>query len=165
MQRKLYQAGYAGITIPAAYGGWGLSPAHESAFEAEATAYVLPDLGIAGAVTRAVCLNTVLAHGSEELKRRHVPPMLSGDALWVEFFSEPSAGSDLAGVTTTAVRQGDHWILNGSKIWSSGAYYADFGMCLARNGLGRPQAPGPDLVRRAYVGAGPDGEAAQRDHW
>jgi alkylation response protein AidB-like acyl-CoA dehydrogenase len=142
LQRKLYEAGYRGITIPVAYGGRGLSLAHELAFEEEAVGYVLPDLGIAGAVTRAVCLNTVLAHGSEDLKRRHIPPMLSGDALWVEFFSEPCAGSDLAGITTTAVRQGDHWVLEGSKIWSSGAYYADFGMCLARTDWDVPKHRG-----------------------
>jgi alkylation response protein AidB-like acyl-CoA dehydrogenase len=142
LQRRLFEAGFAGVTVPRDYGGRGLTPAHQRAFDEEAVGYVLPDLGIAGAVTRAVCLNTVLAHGSEEMKRRHVPPMLAGDALWVEFFSEPSAGSDLAGVTTTATRDGDRWILSGSKIWSSGAYYADYGMCLARTDWDVPKHRG-----------------------
>jgi alkylation response protein AidB-like acyl-CoA dehydrogenase len=141
-QRKLYDAGYTGITVPVEFGGRGLSEAHQWAFDEEAAGYALPDLGIAGAVTRAVCVNTILAHGSDDLKRRHVPPMLSGDALWVEFFSEPSAGSDLAGITTTAVRDGDHWVLDGSKIWSSGAYYADYGMCLARTDWDVPKHRG-----------------------
>jgi alkylation response protein AidB-like acyl-CoA dehydrogenase len=141
-QRTLYEAGYAGITVPVEYGGWGLSRAHQRAFDEEAAGYLLPDLGIAGAVTYAVCLNTVLAHGSGDLKRRLVAPMLSGDALWVEFLSEPSAGSDLAGVTTTAVRDGKHWVLDGSKIWSSGAYYADYGMCLARTDWDVPKHRG-----------------------
>jgi alkylation response protein AidB-like acyl-CoA dehydrogenase len=142
LQRKLHEGGYTGITVPVEYGGQGLTPEHERAFAEEAVGYVLPDLGIAGAVTRAVCVNTILAHGSEEMKRRLVPPMLSGDALWVEFFSEPSAGSDMAGITTTAVRDGDSWVLNGSKIWSSGAYYADYGMCLARTDWDVPKHRG-----------------------
>jgi alkylation response protein AidB-like acyl-CoA dehydrogenase len=142
LQRKVYEGGFIGITIDREYGGRGLSTEHQRAFDEEAVGYVLPDLGIAGAVTRAVCVNTILAHGSEEMKRRLVPPMLAGDALWVEFFSEPSAGSDMAGITTTATRDGDHWVLNGSKIWSSGAYYADYGMCLARTDWDVPKHRG-----------------------
>jgi alkylation response protein AidB-like acyl-CoA dehydrogenase len=132
IQRALYDAGFAGITWPTEFGGQGLSEAHQRAFDDEAGHFELPDLGIAGVVTRIVCANVMLAHGSEEFNRRHLPRIAAGDELWVEFFSEPSAGSDLAAVTTTAVRDGDHWILNGAKIWTSGAYYADFGMCLAR---------------------------------
>jgi alkylation response protein AidB-like acyl-CoA dehydrogenase len=142
LQRKLFDAGYMGITVPTEFGGQGLTGAHERAFQDEASGYVQPDLGIAGAVTRVVCANTMLAHASDEFNRRHLPPILSGDALWVEFFSEPSAGSDMAGITTTAARDGDNWILNGSKIWSSGAYYADYGMCLARTDWDVPKHRG-----------------------
>ncbi|MGE3329143.1 MAG: acyl-CoA dehydrogenase family protein, partial [Acidimicrobiia bacterium] len=116
--------------------------AHESAFEEEATGYQLPDLGISGIVTRIVCANVMLAHASAEFNRRHLPRIAAGDELWVEFFSEPSAGSDLAGITTTAVRDGDQWILNGAKVWTSGAYYADFGMCLARTDWDVPKHRG-----------------------
>ena len=79
-----------------------------------------------------VCAPTMLAHASPEFLARHIPKILAGEELWVQFFSEPGAGSDLAGITTRATNDGDEWILNGSKIWSSGAYYADYGMCLAR---------------------------------
>ena len=130
--RKLYEAGYAAIAWPVEYGGQGLTAEHEKVFDAEAARYVLADLGIAGVVTRIVCANVMLAHASEQFKRRHLPRIASGDELWVEFFSEPGAGSDLAAVATTAERDGDRWILNGSKVWTSGAYYADYGMCLAR---------------------------------
>jgi alkylation response protein AidB-like acyl-CoA dehydrogenase len=89
-----------------------------------------------------VCAQVILAHASEAFKRRHMPQVLAGKELWVQFFSEPGAGSDLAGVTTRAVRDGDQWVLNGSKIWSSGAVHADYGMCLARTNWDVPKHRG-----------------------
>jgi alkylation response protein AidB-like acyl-CoA dehydrogenase len=142
LQRKLYEGGYAGITWPTEYGGQGLTDAHERVFNEEARDYVLPDLGIAGGLTTGVCGPTMLRHASPEFLRRHIPRMLAGDELWVQFFSEPEAGSDLAGVRTRATRDGDRWILNGSKIWSSGALYADYGMCLARTNWDVPKHRG-----------------------
>lgn len=142
IQRRMYEGGYAGITWPAEYGGRGLTAAHERAFDEEAAAYLLPDLGIAGGTTFRVCGPTMLRHGSPDFLRRHVPRILAGEALWVQFFSEPEAGSDLAGIRTRATLDGEHWVLNGSKIWSSGAYYADYGMCLARTNWDVPKHRG-----------------------
>ena len=142
IQRKLFDGGYAGITWPAAYGGQGLTPAHERVFAEEARSFVLPDFGVAGGTTFGVCARTMLAHASPEFLGRHVPKILSGEELWVQFFSEPGAGSDLAGVITRATRDGDQWVLNGSKIWSSGAFYADYGMCLARTDWDVPKHRG-----------------------
>ncbi len=84
----------------------------------------------------------MLAHASPEFLANHIPRILSGDELWVQFFSEPEAGSDLAGIRSRATRDGERWILNGSKIWSSGAYYADYGMCLARTDWDVPKHRG-----------------------
>jgi len=142
VQRALYEAGYAGISWPAACGGQGLPQEYEDAFNAEARGYRLPDFGVAGATSFGVCAKTMLAHGSPAFLSRHIPRMLAGDELFVQFFSDPEAGSDLAGVRTQAVRDGDRWILNGSKIWSSGAYYADYGMCLARTNWDAPKHRG-----------------------
>ena len=142
LQRRLYEAGYAGITWPAEYGGQGLSQEYQDAFSAEARHFRLPDLGIVGGTTFGVCAPTMLAHGSPAFLRRHIPAVLAGDALIVQFFSDPEAGSDLAGVRTQAVREDGKWILNGSKIWSSGAYYADYGMCLARTDWDAPKHQG-----------------------
>lgn len=142
LQRKLFGAGFAGITWPKEYGGLGLSGAHEQAFNEEAADYRLPDFGVAGGTTFRVCVQTMIAHCSPEYLRRHVPNVLAGEELWIQFFSESDAGSDLAGIRTTAVKDGDRWILNGSKIWSSGAYYADYGMCLARTDWNVPKHRG-----------------------
>src|SRR6202034_1669664 len=141
LQRRIFEAGFAGITGPNACGGQGLTSAHERAFNDEASAYRLPNLGVAGG-TSIICARTMLAHASPEFLSRHIPRILSGDELWVQFFSEPGAGSDLAGIITRAERDGDQWILKGSKIWSSGAYYADYGMCLARTNWDVPKHRG-----------------------
>jgi len=142
LQRKIYQAGYAGITWPAEYGGQGLPRDYQEAFAEEARDFQLPDLGIAGGTTFGVCAPTMLAHGSPAFLRRHIPAILAGDELVVQFFSDPEAGSDLAGVRTQAVRTGDRWMLNGGKIWSSGAHYADYGLCLARTDWDAPKHKG-----------------------
>jgi alkylation response protein AidB-like acyl-CoA dehydrogenase len=142
MQKLLAEGGYVGITWPTEYGGQGLTKAHEDIFEEESAAYELPHLGQAGSLTLGYCAPTLLAHASEEYKRRHIPKMLSGEELWVQLLSDPSAGSDLAGITTSAMRDGDHWVLNGSKIWTSGAELADYGMCLARTNWDVPKHRG-----------------------
>ncbi|WP_241840188.1 acyl-CoA dehydrogenase family protein [Frankia sp. CcI49] len=142
LQRKLFDAGYAGITWPREYGGQGLGGEYERAFLEEARGYQMPNLGIAGGTTFGVCAMTMLAHASPDFLRRHIPRILTAEELFVQFFSEPEAGSDLAGVRSRAVREGGRWILNGAKIWSSGAYYADWGMCLARTDWDVPKHRG-----------------------
>jgi alkylation response protein AidB-like acyl-CoA dehydrogenase len=141
-QKRLYEAGFAGITWPTEFGGQGLSPAHERAFLDEAAGYELPNLGIAGGTTFGVCAQVMLQHASDDFNRRHLPRMLAGDELWCQFFSEPVAGSDLAGVQTRATRDGDTWVLNGAKVWSSWAHLADVGLCLARTNWGVPKHRG-----------------------
>lgn len=142
LQAKVYQAGYAGITFPREYGGQGLTGAHERAFREEASGFVVPDLGGAGHVTMGPIARSLLEHASEEVCRRHIPRILSGAEVWCQFYSEPEAGSDLAGIRTSAVKDGDRWVLNGSKIWSTGAYYADYAMCLARTDWDAPKHRG-----------------------
>ncbi|MCH2170441.1 acyl-CoA dehydrogenase family protein [Myxococcota bacterium] len=142
LQRKIYQAGYAGISWPAEYGGQGLTKQHEVVFVEESANYRMPDFGVLTGTTFLVCGNTMLAHASPDFLSRHIPRILAGDELVVQFFSEPSAGSDLAGLTTRATRDGDDWILNGSKTWSSGAACADWGMCLARTNWDVPKHRG-----------------------
>jgi alkylation response protein AidB-like acyl-CoA dehydrogenase len=143
LQRAMHQAGYVGITLPAEYGGQGLSKGHQRAWNEESAGYAIPAPGgVAGGVTLSVILPTLLAHASEQQKREWIPRMLSSDEIWVQLLSEPGAGSDLAGIHTKAVRDGANWVLTGSKIWSSGAMSADYGICLARTDWDVPKHRG-----------------------
>jgi alkylation response protein AidB-like acyl-CoA dehydrogenase len=130
LQRTLFDGGFAGICFPVAYGGQGLSLAHQQAFTQESAPYQMPTLF--NVPTFSILAPTLLDFATEEQKLRHLPAMLRGDELWVQFLSEPSGGSDLAGLITRATRDGDVFILNGSKIWSSGAFRSDYSLCLAR---------------------------------
>jgi len=140
LQRILFDGGFAGIVFPAEYGGQGLTPAHQRAFTEESAGYEMPLLF--NIPTFGILAPTLLDFGTEEQKARHLPAILRGDELWVQFLSEPSGGSDLAGCITRATRDGDVWVLNGSKIWSSGAYYCDWAMCLARTDWDVPKHRG-----------------------
>lgn len=130
LQRKLFEGGFAGICVTCDYGGQGLTPAHQEAFNHEIEGYDYPSDIQASTFIPAMAL--LLEFGTEEQKRRHVPAMLSGAEIWVQLLSEPTGGSDAASVMTSARREGDTWILNGSKIWTTAAWYADWAICLAR---------------------------------
>ena len=140
VQRAMFDAGLAGLGWPVEYGGQGLASSFQQIFDEEAVGYAVP--GGMFNVTFGICLPTVLAHGTEEQKQRYIPAALRGEALWVQFLSEPGAGSDLAGVQMSAVRDGDSWVLNGSKVWSSGAHYCDYALCLARTDSSLPKHQG-----------------------
>ncbi len=130
LQRVLFDGGFAGICFPVAYGGKGLSLAHQQAFTRESLPYRMPT--VFNVPTFSILAPTLLDFATEEQKVRHIPAMLRGDEMWVQFLSEPSGGSDLAGLVTRATRDGDVFVLNGSKIWSSGAFRSDYSLCLAR---------------------------------
>jgi len=140
LQARLHAGGFAGICYPREYGGLGLTPAHQRAFNEEVAGYEMPVL--LNTPTFTICCPTILDMGSEEQKREHLAAAIRGDEVLVQFLSEPAGGSDLAGVTTRATRDGDMFILSGSKIWSSGAYAADYALCLARTDWGAPKHRG-----------------------
>ncbi|OHV41614.1 MULTISPECIES: acyl-CoA dehydrogenase family protein [Pseudofrankia] len=140
LQRVFFDGGFAGICVPREYGGQGLTPAHQRAFNEEIAGYEFPmDLQ---SPTFNPCLAVLLEFGTEEQKRQHVPAILRGDEIWMQFLSEPSGGSDVAGALTSAVRDGDEWVLNGSKIWTTGAWYSDWALCLARTNWDVPKHRG-----------------------
>jgi alkylation response protein AidB-like acyl-CoA dehydrogenase len=140
LQRMLFDGGFAGICVPTAYGGQGLTPAHQLAFNHEIRGYEYP--ANTQIPTFTPCMAVILEFGTEEQKRHHVPPILKGEAFWMQLLSEPSGGSDVAGALTTAVRDGDEWVLNGSKIWTTGAWWADWGLCLVRTNWDVPKHRG-----------------------
>ncbi len=140
LQGLLFEGGYAGICYPAEYGGQGLTRAHQRAFTQESMGYQMPTTF--NVPTLTILAPTILDFGTEEQKLRHLPAILKGEELWVQFLSEPNGGSDLAGLVTTATRDGDVFALNGSKIWSSGAFRADYCLCLARTDSSVPKHQG-----------------------
>ena len=140
LQRRLYDAGFAGICFPVEYGGLGLTPQHQRAFNEELAGYEWPmKLAVP---TLSPCGAILLEFGTEDQRRRHIPAILKGEEIWMQLLSEPSGGSDVAGALTTAVRDGDEWVLNGSKIWTTGAWWSDWGLCLARTNWDVPKHRG-----------------------
>jgi alkylation response protein AidB-like acyl-CoA dehydrogenase len=140
LQKRLYQGGFAGICFPREYGGLGLDYAYQKAFDGEAVNYEMPL--ILNTPTFTICCATLLDTGTEQQKKRHIGAALRGDEVLVQLLSEPSGGSDLAGVITRAERQGDGWVINGAKTWSTSAFAADYGLCLARTKWDVPKHEG-----------------------
>lgn len=140
LQGLIHAGGFAGICFPAEYGGLGLSQAHQRAFNEEAADYELPI--ILNVPSVAICAATILDVGTEEQKKQYLPRIISGQDVWCQLLSEPSGGSDLAGVITKSERRGEDWVVNGSKVWSSAAYAADYGLCLTRSNWNVPKHAG-----------------------
>jgi alkylation response protein AidB-like acyl-CoA dehydrogenase len=139
LQAKIYDAGFAGLAVPKAYGGAGLTLEHQRVWADETRAYETPRDYM---VSIGMMLPTVLDHGSEAVKRRHIPRMLRGEEQWIQLLSEPSGGSDMAGALTRAERRDGAYVITGSKMWSSGAGTADYGLCLARVNWDAPKHQG-----------------------
>jgi alkylation response protein AidB-like acyl-CoA dehydrogenase len=136
-QRRLHDAGYAGLNWPVEYGGRGLPTTQQLVFLEEYAASGAPYVGI-NFVGTAHAGPTLIAEGTEEQRRFHLPRILRGDSVWCQGFSEPEAGSDLASLRTRAVREGDEYVVTGQKIWSTRAHVADYGELLVRTD---PDAP------------------------
>ena len=139
LQARLYDAGYSGFAFPKTYGGAGLSLAEQVAFFDEASRYVTPT---GFGVSIGMIAPTILDHGSDQLKAKYLPQALRGDLRFIQLLSEPSGGSDLASVMTRATRDGDVFVINGSKMWSSGARLATNGLLLARTDWDVPKHHG-----------------------
>jgi alkylation response protein AidB-like acyl-CoA dehydrogenase len=129
--RKLSDAGYAGLTWPIAYGGAGAPYTHQAiCFEELASAEAPQHIGVIGL---GMAGPTIMAYGTEEQKSRYLPKILSAEDIWCQGFSEPDAGSDLAAVRTSARDEGDHFVVDGQKVWSSFAHIADWCILVTRS--------------------------------
>ncbi len=139
-QLKKCESGWAGITWPKAYGGRGGTLMENIIFQQEQAKFntagdiFLIGLGLAGP--------TLMVHGTEEQKKRWLPDILRGEKVWCQLFSEPGAGSDLAGLRTKAVKDGDDWVVNGQKVWTSGAHYSEWGILVTRTDFDAPKHKG-----------------------
>ncbi len=140
LQKRLHEGGFAGICFPREYGGLGLDYDYQRAFDEETLAYEMPL--ILNTPTFTICCATLLDTGSEEQKKQHIAAALRGDEVLVQLLSEPSGGSDLAAVLTRADRTSDRWVINGAKTWTTSAFAADYGLCLARTNWDVPKHEG-----------------------
>lgn len=134
------EARYARITWPREWGGGGGTAIQHVIFTQEEAAFDLP-VGFFG-IGLGMCLPTVMKYADETTRRRFVAPALRGEQIWCQLFSEPSAGSDAAAVRTRAVREDGGWLVNGQKVWTTGAHYSDYGLLLARTDPSVPKHRG-----------------------
>jgi alkylation response protein AidB-like acyl-CoA dehydrogenase len=139
-QRTLFDGGWAGITWPKEYGGRGGTPIEAIIFAQEQASFDVPGSVFAQGIGMAG--PTIMAHGTDGQKERFLEPMLRGDEVWCQLFSEPGAGSDLAALATGAVRDGDEFIVNGQKVWTSSAHFSDWAILLARTDFDAPKHRG-----------------------
>jgi alkylation response protein AidB-like acyl-CoA dehydrogenase len=137
---RFVDSGWAVPSWPAHMLGRGLPPWAEDVVAAELSA--AGAIGLPFGVGVGLVAPTLLAHGSRELQQRHLRPVLTGEHMWCQLFSEPGNGSDLAGLTTRADRDGDEWVINGQKLWSTSAHHADYGLLLARSNWEVPKHRG-----------------------
>jgi alkylation response protein AidB-like acyl-CoA dehydrogenase len=137
--RKLGSRGWVAPAWPKEYGGAGLSVIEQFIFNQEMARAAAPRPNF---LAIAIAGPTIMVHGSDEQKAQHLPGILSGDVYWCQGFSEPSSGSDLASLRTSAVKDGDEYVINGSKIWTTGAHRAQRMMLLARTDTEAPKHKG-----------------------
>jgi len=139
-QAKKADAGYACITWPKEWGGGGGTSIQNVIYSQEEAKYQAP----AGIFTigLGMCIPTLMTWGPEDAKKRHVGPAVRGEEIWCQLFSEPAGGSDLAGLRTKAEKDGDDWVINGQKVWTSGAHYSDYGIIVTRTDPNVPKHKG-----------------------
>ena len=141
--RARYDAGLAWVSYPEGHGGLGLPRAYQPEVDRLFNKAGAPDNNrLANGIGLGMAAPTILAFGTEEQKQRFLKPLWTGEEVWCQLFSEPGAGSDLAAVATRAVRDGEDWVVNGQKVWTSGAHHARFGILVARTNPDVPKHRG-----------------------
>src|ERR1700729_3543821 len=141
-QRTRYEHGFGWISGPPEHGGRGLTPVHELVYDRLESEYDVPETGTLSVIGLGMIGPTILAHGQQAIKDRYLPALYRGDIIACQLFSEPGAGSDLAGLQTRAVPDGGEWVLDGQKVWTSIARQSQIGMALCRTDVNAPKHKG-----------------------
>lgn len=140
-RQRVFDAGFGWITGPAQYGGRGLTPAYERIWQSVESKYDTPS-GAPFGIGLGMVAPTILAHATDEVREAYLRRLWRGEIVACQLFSEPGAGSDLAGLQTRAVRDGDEWVITGQKVWTSGAQYSDIGEIICRTDPDVPKHKG-----------------------
>ncbi len=139
-QKKKATGGWACLQWPKEYGGRGSTPIERVIWQQEEGIY--NKLGAPFLIGQGMCGPVLMTYANDDVKKRYLPPLAAGDEIWCQLFSEPSAGSDVAGLRTRAEKDGDDWVINGQKIWTSGAHYSDYGLLITRSDPNVPKHQG-----------------------
>ena len=158
-QLALAEAGLAGLTYPAEYGGAGLTKAHEKAWRDEYSRY--PNMTYDLLISHGMCLPMMAEYGTPEQKSAYMARIISGEDVWCQMFSEPGAGSDVASLQTRAERDGDEWVVNGQKVWTTLAHLCAYGIVIARTD---PEVPKHSGISMFIVPMDADGVEVRPIH-
>lgn len=145
LQALIFDGGFAGLAFPAEYGGGGLTLEHHKVFH-DVCDRLRRQVRNSCRISIATIGPTLLEHASHEFKQKFLPGLLRGDQVWVQLLSEPQGGSDMAGAVTKLSRHGNGYVLNGAKMWSTGAHAADWAICLARSNWDVPKHAGLSMI-------------------
>jgi alkylation response protein AidB-like acyl-CoA dehydrogenase len=137
-----FDRGLAWLHYPEGFGGLGLTPNEQQLAQSRLAAGGAPVSGLRNPIGYGMCAPTILAHGTDEQKTRYLRPLFSTEEIWCQLFSEPGSGSDVASLSSRAVRDGDEWVLNGQKVWTTLAHLSRFGLLLARTNPDVPKHKG-----------------------
>ncbi len=148
-----YDLGLAWVHFPEGAGGLGASPKLQNTINTRLTSAGAPLPYVRNPIGHGMCAPTIVTHGSDAQKKRYLRPLFTGEEIWCQLFSEPGAGSDVASLAMRAVQDGDEWIVNGQKVWTTLAHVARFGIVLARTDTETGEAQGSHDVRRRHARA------------
>jgi len=140
-QKRMFDAGWACITWPKEHGGRDATPIQSVIWDQEQGKFATPNTGMFG-IGHGMCAPTMMAWAADEQNNRYMPKLASGEEVWCQLFSEPAGGSDLAALRTKAEKDGDEWVINGQKIWTSGAHFSDYAIIVLRTDPNVPKHQG-----------------------
>ena len=159
-----FDRGLAWVHFAPGSGGLGLSPREQQRAQSRLHAAGAPVAGVRNPIGYGMCAPTIATHGTAEQKQRYLRPLFTNEEIWCQLFSEPGAGSDVAGLSTRAERDGEEWQLNGQKVWTTLAHISSFGLIVARTNPDVPKHKGMTAFLVDMQGAGRRGPTALSDH-